>query len=138
MHLNDWKKQGTIAIWKYKPVNRNFPGWHMSCDSLGYDSLLSLLDLLSKQLPAGKRTLKLDKPDIWSASSSLKKTAEAKAMISLSVDDDKWCLSNENGKFLVSVGVNKLNGLVDAIKLAKSGEYDFSFGGTKGQNLWFW
>lgn len=110
----------------------------MTCDELGYDSLIELLTYLSKSSVGSKRTLVLDVPDKWSASSSLKKTAELKATLLLYSEADDWALKTEKDRLLISVGRNKIVGLCKSIEKAKGGEYDFSFGGKKGQNLWFW
>jgi len=110
----------------------------MTCDKLGYESLIELLELFCSSSVGAKRTLTLDKPDIYSASSSLKKTAENKVVISSHKESEYWNLRNEDSKLYLFIGINSSKGLICAIKKAEAGEYDFSFGGTKGQNLWFW
>ena len=110
----------------------------MTCDQLGYQSLLELLALLLRSPVGSKRTFVLDKPDKWSASSSLEKSAELKTVFVLSPEEDAWNLVNEESKLIITIGVNTIKGLVSSVELAKSGEYDFSFGRKKGLNLWFW
>ena len=79
--IHDWSKSGNIAIWRYEPQAKNFPGWHMSCDSEGYKSLYELLSLFLDSDPMIKRTLVLDTPDPYIASSTLKKTMQNKLVI---------------------------------------------------------
>lgn len=110
----------------------------MTCDKFGYESLIDLLQLLRSSSVGAKRTIALDEPDIYSASTSLKKTAENKVVIGSCNEPEYWNLKNEDGKLYLSIGIDSINGLIAAIKKAEAGEYDFSFGGTKGQNLWFW
>jgi hypothetical protein len=138
MHLNTWKKKGSISIWRYEPKKNNFPGWHMTADSAGYDSLLELLELLKASAPESKRTLALEVPDRWSASSELKKTAEKKVVIQLTGSEECWKLTNEDGKLFITLNVQGISILFNGIEQAKSGAYDFSVGGINGQNLWFW
>ncbi|MFT5083714.1 MAG: hypothetical protein ACI9Y1_001763 [Lentisphaeria bacterium] len=40
MNLNPWKLNGSISIWRYEPINRKIPGWHLIADNNRYDSLL--------------------------------------------------------------------------------------------------
>jgi len=138
LNINQWKKKGNIAIWRYAPLRKNFPGWHITCDKLGYVSLIGFLELLRSSPVGAKRTISLDEPNINSSSTSLKKTAESKVVISLSSEPDFWNLKNEDGKLYLSLGMNSLKGLIDAVSEAEAGSYDFSFGSLKGQNLWFW
>jgi hypothetical protein len=138
MNLNQWKKKGSIAIWRYHPINKNFPGWHMTACTVGYHSLLEYLSLLDASPLGSYRTIKLDRPDVWSASSKLKKTGELKVIISLIEANDFWQLVNEEGKLFVTISKSNLNLLTDGIRMTIAGEYDFSVGKTSGQHLWFW
>jgi len=110
----------------------------MSADKVGYESLLEFLYLLEKSPVGSKRTLKLVKPDIWSASSTLKKTPEKKVLIELSGSDDNWHLETQPDKLLFNIGVQQIPVLTAGIMDAKKGEYDFSVGAIDGQNMWFW
>ena len=138
MNLNLWKQNGSISIWRYKPLNKNFPGWHMSADKAGYESLLEFLNLLEQSSVGSKRTLNLVKPDIWSASSTLKKMPEKKVLIILSSLDDHWLLETEPDRLLFNIGVQQISVLKAGILDAKNGEFDFSVGAIDGQNIWFW
>ena len=138
MNINSWSKSGKIAIWRYEPKKKNFPGWHMACDSEGYQSLKLLLSLLSESDSLTKRTLVLDEPDLFSASSTLKKTKQDKLVVIKSESSENWHLKNENGKLTLEIGAHKLNELVSGINNAIDGKYDFSVGSSGGQNLWFW
>jgi hypothetical protein len=137
MNLNLWKQNGSISIWRYKPLNKNFPGWHMSADKEGYESLLQFLNLLELSPVGSKRTLKLIKPDIWSASTTLKKTPEKKVLIALSSSIDDWHLKTEQDRLLFSIGVQQIHVLKAGIMDAKNGEYDFSVGAKDGQTCGF-
>ena len=138
MNLNIWKQNGSISIWRYNPLNKNFPGWHMSADKEGYESLLQFLNLLELSPVGSKRTLKLTKPDVWSASTTLKKTPEKKVLITLSSSIDDWHLKTEQDRLLFSIGVQQISLLKTGIMDARNGEYDFSVGAIDGQNMWFW
>ena len=136
--IHDWSKSGNIAIWRYEPQAKNFPGWHMSCDSEGYKSLNELLSLFLDSDPMIKRTLVLDTPDPYIASSTLKKTVQNKLVIVKSSDDSQWLLSDDCGKLKLDIGSGKIAELMDGMDGALAGKYDFSVGATNGQNLWFW
>lgn len=138
MNLNTWKKEGAISIWRYEPKKKNFPGWHMTADSIGYESLIELLSLLKNSIAESKRTIELDSPDGWSASTELKKTPEKKVVIQLIDGGEQWKLKNEDGKLIIMLNKLGVSLFLGGIERAKSGDYDFSIGGTKGQNLWFW
>lgn len=138
MDINHWAKTGRISIWRYEPVNRNFPGWHMTADKLGYESLKNLIQCFKESSAGTKRTITLDKPDRNLASTKLAKTVEAKVVIELSSKENDWHLKNEGPKLKINIGLAKLGELLSGIQRAQSGSYDFSVGGLKGQNLWFW
>lgn len=138
MNLNTWKKEGLISIWRYEPKERSLPGWHMTADSSGYDSLVVLLNLLKNSAPESKRTIALDTPSKWLVSAELKKTPEEKVLIQLTVGEEAWKLRSEDGKLIVTLNLHGISLFLSGIEQAKSGEYDFSIGGIKGQNLWFW
>lgn len=138
MNLNDWKLKGSISIWRYEPLKKNFPGWHMTATHDGYDSILSLIELLEASPFGSKRTIELVAPDAWSASSELKKTAEQKVIIYLVESDSHWLLESIDGKLHLKLGLSSLSCFRKGILDARNGKYDFSVGGTKGQNLWFW
>jgi len=138
MNLNLWKQKGCISLWRYDPINKNFPGWHMNADKVGYESLLEFLHLLEQSPVGSKRTIKLVNPDIWSASSMLKKTPEQKVLISLAGTNEEWRLKNEQDKLLFSIGAQQISVFKTGIMAALKGEYDFSVGAIDGQNIWFW
>ena len=57
-----WKQNGHIFLWSFLSNTKNFPGYHLACDSAGRDSLLSLIRIL-KVSPVGTyRTIKLSEP----------------------------------------------------------------------------
>jgi len=136
--IHDWSKSGKIAIWRYEPQAKNFPGWHMSCDSEGYKSLNELLSVFLDSESMKKRTLVLDTPDPYIASSTLKKTMQNKLVIVKSSDDSQWLLSDDCGKLILDIGSGKITELMGGVNDALTGKYDFSVGATNGQNLWFW
>ena len=138
MDIHDWSKSGKIAIWRYEPQAKNFPGWHMSCDSEGYKSLNELLSVFLDSESMKKRTLVLDTPDPYIASSTLKKTMQNKLVIVKSSDDSQWLLSDDCGKLILDIGSGKITELMGGVNDALTGKYDFSVGATNGQNLWFW
>jgi len=110
----------------------------MTAYSSGYDSLALLLSLLKILAPESKRTIALDSPDRWSASAELKKTPEEKAVIRLTDVGEAWILKNKDGKLMIELNLLGISLFLAGIEKAKYGEYDFSIGGTNGQNLWFW
>jgi len=121
MNLNLWRQKGRISIWRYEPLNKNFPGWHLSADKVGYESLLELLNLLELSPFGSKRTLKLVKPDICLASSMLKKTPEQKILITLSDLGAHWQLKAGRDKLLFNIGVQKISILKAMFHLTVAG-----------------
>ncbi|WP_157579974.1 hypothetical protein [Teredinibacter turnerae] len=110
----------------------------MTANSVGYDSLVELLTILKSSVPESKRTIKLDTPDKWSASSELKKTPEEKAVFQRIESEEAWKLKNVDGKLIITLNSLGVSQFIIGIAKAKNGEYDFSIAGAKGQNLWFW
>ncbi len=96
------------------------------------------MSLLKNSIAESKRTIELDSPDGWSASTELKKTPEKKVVIQLIDGGEQWKLKNEDGKLIIMLNKLGVSLFLGGIERAKSGDYDFSIGGTKGQNLWFW
>ncbi len=138
MNINTWTLKGSISIWRYEPINKNFPGWHMTADDDGYGSLLELIELLEKSDIGSKRTVTLSKPEPGLACADLKETPEKKVVISLGEPEAQWSLENGDDNLFFKLGLQSLARLRSGIVSAKNGDYDFSVSAPGGQNLWFW
>ncbi|MCP3943509.1 MAG: hypothetical protein GY710_18800 [Desulfobacteraceae bacterium] len=136
MNINQWKQKGKIYIWKYHDNPRNYHGWHFTGDSLGCDSLIEFLTLLSSAELGTYRTLKLNHPtpNQHRVPGCKKKVLpEQKLIIERSNSSDAWEIMNLQGKLKFELGASQIDQFISGVKDVKIGNGDYSI-----KNLWFW
>jgi hypothetical protein len=143
MKLNHWKFTGSFSIWCYEPNNRNYFGFHCSGNTEGVASIVSLLEIFLLEGKTQSGNLALSSP----SESSLRVVGCKSKYIScskfiLNYFSEKehvnlWSLTSSNGSVELSIGLNTLQQLKDAIFGISIGKGDFCLG-ERESALWFW
>lgn len=138
MNLNQWKKSGTISIWRYSPLAPNFPGWGLKADKDGYESLIAFLLTLETSNEFSKRTIQLDLVNEDYSVNGQKRVDEFKLVIIKSTNNSEWKIYNSDGKLFIEIGSNMIKPLISSIDDAIAGKIDFYFGSPLEKTIWFW
>ena len=138
-----WKQQGVVSLWRYTENVGNFPGWHLSADDAGVQSLLQLLGSLQSDSsayrtvsisPPSKRLLQVPNNQRGRA----KWVAPSKLQIRVSPGSDEWGFPPELDPAYLTVGSSHLPSLIGALEGIPRGEGDFSIGSDHNSNLRLW
>ena len=139
---HSWKQQGSIYLWRYTENERNYPGWHLSADPAGCQSLVALFEALAADGPSAFRTIDLTAPTtaILSVPNNRSGTAKFKSpkkwRIGFSKDPSHWSFSQQLESAEFSYGYVWLSPLCKGVNGIPQGHGDYSIGGDP--RLWFW
>jgi hypothetical protein len=142
---NTWKQSGRISLWRYTENERNYPGWHLSADVAGCQSLLALLEALATD-GGGFRTITITTPDkaqllVPNNKSGLAAwVAPTKLQMELSPNPTEWAFPPDMDPAAITVGSNWLAPLREGIAGIAKGRGDYAIGDRKNGSfrLWFW
>jgi len=142
-HLSHtWKQRGSISLWRYTENERNFPGWHLSADGAGCDSLAALVDSLAKDGVPVSRSVELTPPTpaLLAIPNNRRGTAKYVAPFKLRVsfvsDPSSWLFPEHMEPAELSFGHDWLVPLVKGINGIPLGQGDYCIGSDLP--LWFW
>ena len=139
---HSWKQRGAISLWRYTENERNYPGWHLSANSAGCESLIALIEVLSADGAGATRSVKLmpPTPAILGVPNNKHGTAKFKApeklRISFSGVSDHWLFPQQLEPAELSFGHDWIARLRNGLAGIPNGIGDFSIGGEFP--LWFW
>lgn len=137
-----WRQAGSISIWRYTGNVRNFPGWHVSADKAGCESLLALLAAFAADAVPALRTLAIDAPTpaVLAVPNNRSHSVIAPDRWALSFVSDAghWAFAESSPHLEFAFGADWLPALRDAIAEAAHGHGDRSIGPLRGERLWFW
>jgi hypothetical protein len=151
--LNAWKQEGNVYLWRYPDAFRNFPGWHLSADSVGAESLLELLSRLGESAVTAYRTVRITEPTRAVLSVPNNRGGNTRFWSPLrlrlvfdpsDVASTLWELRLEHGQVNLSVGEKFRSLLVAGIVDIMERKGDYSIGGHRNEPkeertcLWFW
>lgn len=141
-HASQWKPAGRISLWRYTENERNYSGWHINADRDGCESLLTLLDLLPRDV-APYRTVAITPPTddqlrvpnnrgaAWLAPSALR--------VRMDADPTLWRFPAELAPGTLTIGSQWLEPLRLGVCDMAGGRGDYSIGDRKASlPLWFW
>ena len=140
MNTNKWKQSGNIYIWTYQDNPKNYPGWHMSGNDAGCNSISKLLEAFIDSPPEVIRTVQLSIPTDKQFSvpnCNSKPIPETKFMIKKSGNPNSWVLENVDGKLQLEIGTVYLSKFISGIADIQQQKGDYFIGSTQ-QELWFW
>jgi hypothetical protein len=137
-----WKQEGVISLWRYTEFPRKYGGWHLTADSAGVSSLLSLLKQLAGS-PHLYRTLTVTPPSPLALRAPNFQQGRAAW-----VAPAKWqirCVLAECWQFpaslepaMLTVGGEFLQALESGLKGIPKGEGDFGIGNSDPLYFWWW
>lgn len=151
--VHAWKQSGNVYLWRYHESYRNYPGWHLSADHTGAESLLNLITELKEAFTTVYRTITLSEPTNevlavpnnrggkarWWAPSRLKIIFDPAP-----VAENTWSFPTDQDPAVLTVGREFLMKLQAGIHDVSRNKGDYSIGGgTKEERseatcLWFW
>ncbi|HTN76540.1 MAG TPA: hypothetical protein VL096_14875, partial [Pirellulaceae bacterium] len=59
MPVTRWRQSGELELYQFPSETRNFPGWHLHATLVGYQSLLTLAELLHESSQQARRSVAL-------------------------------------------------------------------------------
>jgi hypothetical protein len=148
--VNEWRQQGIVHLWRYKPEKGGLNGWHFTADSAGLDSTIELIERVALAKHPGKRTVKLTTPSKKIVNGPFSPVRDRKVIapssLQLSVDKsdpaDSWEIAEEGDRLRLQLGAKSVVELLEGFRLLKRQGYgDFLVGPTRGkpaQNIWLW
>ena len=144
LQSHSWKQAGSIALWRYKENQRNFPGWHLTADAAGCASLIALLDAFASDGGSSSRTLTVQAPTLAILSVPNNRSSAwrspSKLRLSLSASPSEWSFPESLEPAALTFGSEWLPDLRQAIAGIPRGQGDYSIGrpGNGNLQLWFW
>ena len=147
MHrAHSWKQTGNVSLWRYTENERNYPGWHLTADTAGCDSLIALLDaLVSDGIPAFRAVeitplskAQLGVPNNKSGLAAWR--SPGKLRVTFSSDPAEWSFPPDLEPAVLAIGSDWLAPLQEGISGIPHGRGDCSIGfaGNGSSRLWFW
>ena len=131
--------EGEIAVWSYGD-QKNYEGWHISCDDLGANFLLDLIDaMLVAQYPSKKIINLSTNRQLAMAPGVSRKPRFAKSLaliFSRENNSQYWEFVTVDKNIFLSLGVETITTLRKGIEDIKKGNGDYSIGNNPC--LWFW
>ncbi|RAP57337.1 hypothetical protein [Oleiagrimonas sp. MCCC 1A03011] len=147
MHrAHSWKQSGNVSLWYYTENERNYPGWHLTADAAGCESLVALLDALAADGTPASRAVKITPPSKAQLGVPNNKSglaawrAPSKLRLAFSGNPADWSFPPDLDPALLTIGADWLTPLHEGISGIPHGRGDYSIGPTgKGSfRLWFW
>lgn len=138
-----WKPSGSVSLWRYTENTRNYPGWHLTADAAGCDSLLDLLDALATE-PGGYRTIPLRAPDEAQLGVPNNRRsphiAATKLQLTLSDAPADWRFPSDHDPASLTIGNDWLAPLRKGLLDITQGRGDYRIGNDDSGSLklWFW
>ena len=146
MHrAHSWKQSGSVSLWYYTENERNYPGWHLTADAAGCESLIALIDLFATGTPASRAVditppseAQLGVPNNKSGLAAWR--APSKLRVAFSNNPADWSFPPELDPAVLTIGSDWLAPLREGISGIPHGRGDYSIGpsGKGGSRLWFW
>lgn len=145
-HAHSWKQAGNVSLWYYTENERNYPGWHLTSDAAGCESLVALLDALAADGITASRAVQLTPPSKAQLSVPNNRSglaawrAPSKLRVSFSQRPTDWLFPLEIDPAVLTIGSDWLTPFREGISGIPLGRGDYSIGpaGKDGSRLWFW
>ncbi len=150
LSVEGWKQAGDLWLWRYRQNTRNYPGWNLAADQLGWESLLDLLGRMAASPWACRRSIAVSRPTarILAVPNNPGEGLESPPCLRLevprgSVGDRHWRLEAGPRRVALEVGPSKLDELRAAVGSMPSTGGDYAIGSDdrtawKETSLWLW
>lgn len=63
-NIDRWKQEWSLFVWRFREHTRNYPGWHLSADDDGVNSMIDLLDKMLTAQWGSEKLLKMMPPPL--------------------------------------------------------------------------
>lgn len=146
--INKLKVKGKIYIWKYLENSRNYPGWNITTDKIGGESLLKLIDLMITCKWSSKKTFQtiepnknqLNVPNNKNGKAEWKSVQNLTLNLKKKIEPDFWEIIDKGNEIEILLGNNSLLKLEKAIKRILNNDGDFAiYSSNDDENvLYFW
>jgi hypothetical protein len=150
--VEGWRQAGNLWLWRYRQSTRNYPGWNLAADPMGWESLRDLLGRMVDSPWACRREISLSKPTARilavpnnpGGSEGLESPPCLRLDVARGrVGDRHWRLESDPQRVALQVGPSKLAELRAAVASMPSTGGDFAIGSDdrtawKETSLWLW
>jgi hypothetical protein len=150
--VEGWKQAGDLSLWRYGQNTKNYPGWNLAADQLGWESLLDLLGRMVASPWACRREVAVIRPTarILAVPNNPGGSVglECPPCLGLElprgrVGDRHWRLEADPKRITLEVGHSKLAELRAAVVSMPSSGGDYAIGPDdrtewRETSLWLW
>jgi len=145
-----WKQRGLISLWKYRENTHNYPGWNLTADKVGVESLLELCNELSSCISrCDYHTISVTTPTASVLRIPNNKYDKAKWIaprkwviryVSGSEASKQWMFSQDAQETVtLELGYGYMQQFIAGLIDIADAKGDYSIGKTyKEDRLWFW
>ena len=140
--IEKFKVKGAIYLWKYLSKQNSYPGWNITADKEGCDSLSALMTVMENSDFPSKKSLRTERPikqvKVANQTSTFG-TLQFLTLRYIKEEMNNWVIEEGENELVVLFGGKKLIELKRAINNVRDGQGDFSISDDKGENiLYFW
>jgi hypothetical protein len=140
--IEKFKVKGAIYLWKYLSKQNSYPGWNLTADKVGCDSLSALMTVMDNSDYPSKKSLRTEPPikqvKVANQTSTFE-TIQLLTLQSIKEEMNNWVIEEGGNELVIVFGSKKLTELKNAIHKVKDGQGDFAISDDKGENiLYFW
>ena len=149
-NVQRWRQRGAVFLWRYRDEPRNYPGWHLSADPAGSESLLELFRLMRDAAHSSEQRISISDPtarvlsvpnytrggDHWQSARRWH-VVYPKGRASV----DEWKLVFAGSELRLSIGERYLLSLIQGVEDLAAGRGDYAISGEDADSpdcLWFW
>lgn len=142
-HVEKLKHTGRVYIWKFIPENRNYPGWNLTADIEGCNSLIKLLQQMQLASFPSHKTIITHPATINQVKAATdNKPFETVGRIALKFrkgEQQLWQTEERNDVLEIRFGEREMQLLQTALQRIIKGEGDFAIGDAENEHLvYFW
>jgi hypothetical protein len=134
--------RGAIYLWKYLSKENSYPGWNITADKAGCDSLLSLLAMMDRSEYPSKKSLKTETPRKQVTVANQTSTFKTIQLLTFShrkEEANNWVIEERKKELVIAFDRKKLIELSEAVEKVKVGQGDFAIFDHHNENiLYFW
>ena len=140
--IEKFQFSGSLYIWKYVDDQSHYPGWNITGDNDGCDSLIELLEIMDKSdYPSRKsiKTVPVTANQVKVANGGRYKATESLKLDYKRYGQIEWKTSETKDGLLIEFNKDKIKELKTSIQKIKKGNGDFAVSDSLDDNvLYFW
>jgi hypothetical protein len=145
-----WRQQGRIFLWRYRDKPRNYPGWHLSADAPGAQSLVELCRLMEGAQFSSETSIIISDPtaSVLSVPNYIRGAAKWQSAHRWTIEYPKgkvapgeWQIRFSGEELRLRVGGGTLEQLERGIEDIRNGHGDYTIGSDdtpESDRLWLW